>query len=168
MADPKSASDDILGSIQRLVVDGQSAAVGDRLILTPNLRVVPSVHRAEPKDVLQPLHLESLTRPGLSQPQLFGRLAEFYAESFDLQPEAASHVPEPESLDAVSAPQAEPIPAPGADLNYVAQTEQSLRDLVRDLVREQFQGDLGLQITRNIRKLVKAEIAREMDLRAKD
>jgi hypothetical protein len=43
--------------------------------------------------------------------------------------------------------------------------EEVLRELVRDLVREQFQGDLGLHITRSIRKLVKAEIAREMTLR---
>jgi Arc/MetJ family transcription regulator len=46
--------------------------------------------------------------------------------------------------------------------------EPVLRALVRDLVREQFQGDLGLHITRNIRKLVKSEIARELELREKD
>lgn len=45
-------------------------------------------------------------------------------------------------------------------------SEQVLRELVRDLIREQLQGDLGERITRNIRKLVKAEIARAMAVHA--
>ena len=40
--------------------------------------------------------------------------------------------------------------------------EEVLRDLVRDLIREELQGDLGERITRNIRKLVRAEIARAL------
>ena len=47
-------------------------------------------------------------------------------------------------------------------------SEQVLRELVRDLIREQLQGDLGERITRNIRKLVKAEIARAISVRALD
>lgn len=43
--------------------------------------------------------------------------------------------------------------------------EQVLRDLVRDLIREELQGGLGERITRNIRKLVRAEIARALALR---
>ena len=38
--------------------------------------------------------------------------------------------------------------------------EQVLRDVVRDLIREELQGALGERITRNVRKLVRAEIAR--------
>ena len=38
--------------------------------------------------------------------------------------------------------------------------EQVLRDLVRDLIREELQGALGERITRNVRTLVRAEIAR--------
>ena len=38
--------------------------------------------------------------------------------------------------------------------------ETVLRDLVRDLIREELQGGLGERITRNVRKLVRAEIAR--------
>jgi parvulin-like peptidyl-prolyl isomerase len=45
-------------------------------------------------------------------------------------------------------------------------SEQVLRELVRDLIREQLQGDLGERITRNIRKLIKAEIARAMAVHA--
>lgn len=40
--------------------------------------------------------------------------------------------------------------------------EQILRDLVRDLIREELQGALGERITFNVRKLVRAEIARSM------
>jgi hypothetical protein len=40
--------------------------------------------------------------------------------------------------------------------------EEVLRDLVRDLIREELQGQLGERITRNIRKLVRAEIARAL------
>ena len=42
----------------------------------------------------------------------------------------------------------------------VAYDEQVLRDLVRDILREELQGALGERITRNVRKLVRAEIAR--------
>ena len=40
--------------------------------------------------------------------------------------------------------------------------EDVLRELVRDLIREELQGTLGERITRNIRKLVRVEIARAM------
>ncbi|MFN7224585.1 MAG: hypothetical protein ACK4MS_11245 [Paracoccaceae bacterium] len=43
--------------------------------------------------------------------------------------------------------------------------EEVLRDLVRDLIREELTGALGERITRNVRKLVRAEIARAMALR---
>lgn len=40
--------------------------------------------------------------------------------------------------------------------------EAMLREIVRDVLREELQGRLGERITRNIRKLVRAEIARMM------
>ena len=43
--------------------------------------------------------------------------------------------------------------------------EAVLRDLVRDLIREELSGTLGERITRNVRKLVRAEIARALALR---
>ncbi|MDO8883249.1 MAG: hypothetical protein U0934_14300 [Pseudotabrizicola sp.] len=43
--------------------------------------------------------------------------------------------------------------------------EDVLRDLVRDLIRDELTGALGERITRNVRKLVRAEIARAMALR---
>lgn len=40
--------------------------------------------------------------------------------------------------------------------------EEVLRDLVRDIIREELQGTLGERITRNVRKLVRAEISRAL------
>lgn len=39
------------------------------------------------------------------------------------------------------------------------QDEVALRALVQDVVREELQGELGARITRNVRKLIKREIA---------
>jgi hypothetical protein len=43
--------------------------------------------------------------------------------------------------------------------------EAMLRDMVRDLIREELSGTLGERITRNVRKLVRAEIARALSAR---
>lgn len=43
--------------------------------------------------------------------------------------------------------------------------ETVLRDLVRDLIREELSGTLGERITRNVRKLVRAEINRALTAR---
>ncbi|NTT84950.1 hypothetical protein [Tabrizicola fusiformis] len=45
---------------------------------------------------------------------------------------------------------------------YDAYEDEALRELVRDLIVEELQGPLGARITRNIRKLVRAEIARAL------
>jgi cell pole-organizing protein PopZ len=51
---------------------------------------------------------------------------------------------------------------PLENLREMSFDEEVLRDLVRDLIREELQGQLGERITRNIRKLVRAEIARAL------
>lgn len=43
--------------------------------------------------------------------------------------------------------------------------EDHLRELVRDIIREELQGALGERITRNVRKLVRAEISRALAVR---
>jgi hypothetical protein len=63
--------------------------------------------------------------------------------------------PEP---DRVSPPEAEAGELTDLDLFDA----EALRDLVRDVLREELQGPLGERITRNIRKLVRAEIARAL------
>lgn len=48
------------------------------------------------------------------------------------------------------------------EAGYDAYEDEALRELVRDLIVEELQGPLGARITRNIRKLVRAEIARAL------
>lgn len=43
--------------------------------------------------------------------------------------------------------------------------EETLRELIRDVLREELQGPMGERITRNIRKLVRAELARAISFR---
>ena len=196
MADPRIPSDDILSSIRRLVVDEQRAGVGagakapvrDKLILTPNLRVVTSASRQHPNAALQPLHLQAPARVGLTTPQLVASVTQgMDPEAMDWEPESDTPGPEIDSLDLARFAQARSAHSPATEAQapmvedvtqdwqeatpppqHDALPDQVLRELVRELVREQFQGDLGLHITRTIRKLVKSEIARELDLRAKD
>ena len=196
MADPRIPSDDILSSIRRLVLDEQRAGVGaggkapmrDKLLLTPNLRVITSATRPQPNAALQPLHLQAPARVGLTTPQLVASVTQgIDPAAMDWEPETETPVPEIDSLDLArfaqarsalsSAPQdqaqmVEDVPQNSEETARTQQNaafpEQALRDLVGELVREQFQGDLGLHITRTIRKLVKSEIARELDLRDKD
>ncbi len=51
------------------------------------------------------------------------------------------------------------------DSQDVTFDEEVLRDLVRDIIREELAGTLGERITRNVRKLVRAEIARALAVR---
>lgn len=52
-----------------------------------------------------------------------------------------------------------------SDFEERAFDEEMMRDLVRDMIREELQGTLGERITRNVRKLVRAEIARALAVR---
>ena len=184
MTDPNATSDDILSSIRRLVVDEERVGANvaqparQKLVLTPNLRVVSSTSRPQTAAALQPLHLQNPPRAGLTTLQFVASVAPgIDPPAMDWEPETEAEVPEIDSLDlarfaqARSAQTSAPQDVEKVELPFAQQPmlpEQVLRDLVRDLVREQFQGDLGLHITRNIRKLVKSEIARELALREKD
>jgi cell pole-organizing protein PopZ len=53
----------------------------------------------------------------------------------------------------------------GDDAGLTALDESMLRDIVRDILREELHGALGERITRNVRKLVRAEINRAMTAR---
>ena len=62
-------------------------------------------------------------------------------------------------------------PAEAAGATEAAETadtvidEDALAELVARIVRQELQGELGERITRNIRKLVRAEVARELQMR---
>ena len=94
------------------------------------------------------------------------------------EPEVMSDLPEGASgdetaLDAVSAPDTlsqrmptEIIDADGTPLAVL--DEAALQEIVRQMIREELQGDLGERITRNVRKLVRAEINRALMARDLD
>ena len=179
MADPHSASDDMLSAIRRLVVDAPRLNGAGRLVLTPNLRIVASTPHPKPAVALQTLHLQSPLRPGLTTSQLVASVTQGMDDAaMDWENETEDSALKMDSLDLARFAQTRnPVQdqglmaedgaeAPDEIAQPQALSDEVLRDLVRALVREQFQGDLGLHITRSIRKLVKAEIAREMDLRS--
>lgn len=59
------------------------------------------------------------------------------------------------------------VPADGAEVHdrLAPIDEDVLQELVRDLLAEELQGPLGEKITHNIRKMVRAEIARALAMR---
>jgi hypothetical protein len=80
---------------------------------------------------------------------------------------AAEPVRTPEPPQAVAQPSPEPdVDAPVLDEDDDAAEmvfdEAMLRELVTDILREELQGALGQRITRNVRKLVRSEIARAL------
>ncbi len=108
--------------------------------------------------------------PGWAQ-----QAADDFAEAPDAADPAETEVLAEEVLGAEAGDwlpeQAAAFPDIFADAGYPAADpfdEDRLREMVRDLIREELQGPLGERITRNIRKLVRAEIARAMTLRDLD
>lgn len=56
-----------------------------------------------------------------------------------------------------------PVDTPAAEDRVI--DEDALAEMVARIVRQELQGELGERITRNIRKLVRAEVARELQMR---
>lgn len=81
----------------------------------------------------------------------------------DLRGQGLTDAAAPESAPAAAAATAEVLPGVAQQEDDIF-SEQVLRELVRDLIREELQGGLGERITRNIRKMVRAEIARSLAL----
>jgi hypothetical protein len=80
-----------------------------------------------------------------------------YPADADLQGDAADDAAEAAALAALAAE--DDVPEAGA---LTELDEDMLRDIVRDIIREELHGSLGERITRNVRKLVRAEINRAM------
>ena len=178
MPDPMSAVEieDVLSSIRRLVSEElrplnrstPRERPGSRLVLTPAHRVpsrVPEMAaapapQAEPSRAL----LAALPASAETEPNEEGDVTRVGGLLFQsrMVPAGLAEPPQVEPSmtedDAVGAPLADEPPF----------DEAALRDLIRDLIREELQGSLGERITRNVRKLVRAEIARAMSMRDLD
>lgn len=187
--------EDILSSIRRLVSEEARPPLvrqPPKLVLTEAERVDIAPHAPPAEDVLEARisELEALLGvPGdefeadegdpFPSPFAAPGAARVQPEPLPEPPAAAeptSAPPQPEPDPAVSIA-AEPageaeewVDAPplagdaGDDATDVID-EEVLRDLVRDILREELQGALGERITRNVRKLVRAEIARALSSR---
>ena len=79
-------------------------------------------------------------------------------------PKARPHQPgrEPETVDATYESEEAAFEPEPAIPDEAVMDEEALRELVRDIVRQELRGALGERITRNVRKLVRREIHRAM------
>jgi hypothetical protein len=93
----------------------------------------------------------------------------FHAEPSSLTPNSDPDWADQAEADVVAGlVEREPSAEKAAAAAEMTFDEEVLRDLVRDLIREELQGGLGERITRNVRKLVRAEIARALATREFD
>ncbi|MGN0933706.1 hypothetical protein [Falsigemmobacter intermedius] len=151
-----SGADEVLSSLRRLVTDEAASAEGAapaplrltparpaRLMLTPALRV-------------------DAPAPAPAVPRLEGVEAELAARDAMLAAEEAPFIEdEPGQITRQGAGLLSWPDEPEAEAEEEARRdEEILRSLIRDVLREELQGDLGERVTRNIRKIVRAEVAR--------
>ncbi len=108
-----------------------------------------SVPAPDPWTQDEPEPFDSAAEDASSQTAPIVEPDEFWADQAEA--EAVAELRDP--------PAADPGLIENAEMSF---DEQVLRDLVRDLIREELQGGLGERITRNVRKLVRAEIARAL------
>jgi hypothetical protein len=149
-----SEIEDVLSSIRRLVAQDAKPPV-DRLVLTAEHRVAPAEPPVELPDApaieaVRTVTLEPAGPPPGATPQPPGTDS----------PDSAARV-DAEHPEAAAAPR-ERVPAEPEDTLI---DEAELARLIARLVREELHGQLGEKITLQVRKLVRAEIARALDER---
>ena len=163
MSNPANKKDieDVLFSIKQLTATDTPQAAKpdgvpvDRLLLTPALRVSEGLAVTPANDT--------------PDPEITGAVAEDKPDIDDL---VACSV-KAELLDAESVLYSKFAPVLDDPLEQTdfldepdpAWDEDALRGLIADVVRQELQGELGEKMTRNIRKLVRREIMRSIDIR---
>jgi hypothetical protein len=171
--------EDVLSSIRRLVSEDnrpgprglrERATADGRLVLTPALRIVSSRPAPLPPLMLRPEDLAVSHREAaaaveaalpprseaweaeIESPQGNARWAERWSAS--PRPDAATPPPTAKPVSEAARPEEDDY-----DL-FGPIDEEALRDMIRDILHGELQGALGERITRNVRKLVRAEITR--------
>lgn len=159
---PQSAAPDLAGTVTTigagLPEDGFEAELGDAMAVPewPDTSweapdVMDGVDEAEliavPETAHDALHGDWATE-AQEQP---------YPLDADLMGSAADDAAEAAALAALAADDAAQDAGGLTELD-----EDMLRDIVREIIREELHGSLGERITRNVRKLVRAEINRAM------
>ena len=102
------------------------------------------------------------TAPAVLRTQGLVRRLNFASEEEDESPfgQAGDVMPSPDDFD----DQAGNL-ANGSDIGGTIVHPEALRELVADIIRQELQGALGERITRNVRKLVRREINRALDIK---
>jgi len=156
-----SGADEVLSSLRRLVADEPVGTAGGaavsplrlagarpaRLMLTPALRVDAPAPPVVPR--LDGIEAELAARDAA----LAGDEAPFIEAAERSAPQGAGLLSWPDEPEAEAEEEAR-------------RDEEILRNLIRDVLREELQGDLGERVTRNIRKIVRAEVARVLAVSA--
>jgi hypothetical protein len=128
-------------------------------------------------DLAEVVHLDSFARSAPSAEPGAPVDAPTEAAAAAVPPQAATEpAPDASALADAVADHRDPEAAePATSLLYdkdgnplTVLDEDALHDIVRQLIREELQGTLGERITRNVRKLVRAEINRALTARALD
>lgn len=134
----------------------QTPAAPDR---TAQVNAPPEVAPITPDRPETPDALSDILVPPSEDAELEATLARLEAVLSSGKPQSS-----PPRADA---PLSDTAPAPQADPSSGEQIidEGMLYQLVAHIVRQELQGELGEKITRNIRKLVRTEVARELQLR---
>ncbi|MFZ1726165.1 MAG: hypothetical protein WAU13_05845 [Albidovulum sp.] len=101
------------------------------------------------------------TAPAVPRTQGLVRRLNFATEVEDESPhgQAGDAMPSPEERDG----QTDDL-ASGSDISRAVHPDM-LRELVADIIRQELQGALGERMTRNVRKLVRREINRALDIK---
>ena len=119
----------------------------------------PPATAAEADGIRQPLVPAEPADPAADRTGLAGYASD-QVVSFD------SHRARAPSAEAKAAEPLELTDPDGNPLTIL--DEEALQEIVRQLIREELQGSLGERITRNVRKLVRAEINRALTARSLD
>lgn len=110
----------------------------------------------------------------LDLPVAVARLAEAAEAPFiDSSADEAQPAVAPEPVAEESFTWTEPVEAAGEDEVLPAASEEpfatldaaTLRELIRDVLREELQGEIGERVTRNLRKMIRTEVSRALTAR---
>lgn len=163
-----SHPDEVLSSLRRIVSDD---SVRSARPVMP-VRVTPAAPVAVPRLMLTPALRVDTPKPEVPSPPP-GRMARLEAallaedRRYETAPPAEEEAPFLHAED--TAEPADPFPwaqepdEPEAEAaEEIRRDEDILRALIRDVLREELQGEMGLRVTRNLQKLVRAEVARAL------
>lgn len=178
-----SEIEDVLSSIRRLVAQ-EARPAPERLVLTPeqrvaqaNLTLAPVPAAAPPAQPAPEVSPEAVAEPAPPEPApaaaapadvdragLEATISELEAALGPVPARPAeSAAPEPDPAQPDLAQRAAEAPQ---DSDFALIDEDDLQRLIARLVREELRGQLGEKITLQVRKLVRAEIARALDERS--